>query len=361
MIDRRDFLAASVACAAVSITDPLLAAVNPVAEPMEGFALVSMSQRVFKRTDDQNRLQREYWYFVLLLNSNAPAKPVFETMTITYFSGGEVKRVTHFPKASVLAMDLIQSARAADSASQYSVAAFQIADAAASSLQVDAVRCELTSRDANGKLKRVQFDSTIDVYVQKTALIFPFIGPGMISQGGAWNDGHRNRSGMFAIDAIGLTDMYAPMLADNDTPQSLVGWGREIIAPASGIVVVARNDCPDQPVTGNSDPAYFVAEHPQGGDPGNHCVIDHGNGEFSMLAHFKSGSLRVAVGDKVTQGKTLGLLGNSGDTNTPHVHHQLQSAVLWTDSDALPHSYSNGPEKRHNRGEMFNAKAHRVG
>ena len=70
-------------------------------------------------------------------------------------------------------------------------------------------------------------------------------------------------------------------------------------------------------------------------------MINHGNGEFSLLAHFKAGSVRVKLGDHVKQGQLLGKLGSSGDTNTPHLHYQLQSGpnIVW--SDGLPASFSN--------------------
>jgi hypothetical protein len=237
---------------------------------------------------------------------------------------------------------------------RYRVAAFLVADSMAVELGIDEVRCEIEIRTEAGP-GLVEKTIPIETFQQKTSLVFPFVGPGLITQAGAWNDGHRNRSGMFAIDAIGLTERYAAMVAAGDAPSSLAGWGREIIAPAAGLVVIARGDRPDQPLVGQSDPKYFVPEFPQGGDPGNHVVIDHGNGEFSMLAHFQQGSLRVRENERVAQGQVLGLMGNSGDSSSPHVHHQLQSGPQWASSDALPHFYVNGPGKRHDRGVFFNA------
>ena len=234
------------------------------------------------------------------------------------------------------------------------LAAFNIGDQVPLALAVDGVHYALEFDGARGR-RRLEGTIRLESYVQKTSLVFPFTGNGMITQGGAWNDGHRNRSGMFAIDAIGLDDLYAAMAAPGDASQSAAGWERTILAPAAGTVVVARGDRPDQPLLGLSDPAYFVAEFPAGGDPGNHVVIDHGNGEFSAIDHFRHGSLRVAVGDRVAQGQALGLLGSSGDSNTPHVHHQLQDGADWTRANALPHVYANGPGRQHDRGTIFSA------
>lgn len=356
MIDRRQFLVLGASCAATAMV-----AAEKSREPGESnsssgnLELSVLPGRVFKRSDDQNRLQREYWTFFLVVHSPLPQIPDLHQLSLEYLSGGVSVRVTRFP-ASVAALNLIPAVAAAPAQSAYRVAAFQIADAAPTALAVDRVHCKLRSPGSDGAWQRIALEIPIESYVQRTELKFPFLGCGMITQGGAWNDGHRNRSGMFAIDAMGLTDRYAPMIGKGDAPKAMAGWGRPVLAPAAGEVVAARADRPDQPVTGVSNPEFFVDAFAQGGDPGNHCVIDHGNGEFSMLAHFQKGSLRVKVGDRVVQGQRLGLLGNSGDSSAPHLHHQLQSGAQWTGADALPHVYSNGPEQQHNRGAMFEAR-----
>jgi murein DD-endopeptidase MepM/ murein hydrolase activator NlpD len=134
-----------------------------------------------------------------------------------------------------------------------------------------------------------------------------------------------------------------------------VGWGREILSPADGIVVHSRSDRPDQPVAGVSDPKYYAPEYADGGDVGNHVVIDHGNAEYSMIAHFMRGSLLVKAGDRVQQGQTLGKLGASGDTSAPHVHYQLQSGPIWEYADGLPCKFTNVSEKIMDRGTYFEA------
>jgi hypothetical protein len=289
-----------------------------------------------------------------VLLSASDDKPMLDSLVVRCLSGGEVRRTTTWPAAVVGSANLLAAAPMQAKEGGWMVAAFRIADAVPADLAVDRVDCELHCRTAGGAQ---HFTKTVPLqaYAQRTRLVFPFDGRGMISQGGAWNDGHRNRSGMFAVDAIGLDDLYAAMRAQGDESSAAAGWGRPIIAPAAGTVVVARNDRPDQPVLGVSDPKFFVAEFPNGGDPGNHVVIDHGNGEFSLLCHMQHGSVKVAEGQRVEQGQEIGLLGNSGDSSSPHVHHQLQDGPQWTSADALPHVYANGPKGQHDRGLFFNA------
>jgi hypothetical protein len=362
MTTRRNFLAAA-ATAAGSIglgMRTVAAAAVPDATPMAttsgaaGLELSVQPGRVFKRSSDRNALRTDNWLFNLVLLSASDDKPTLDSLVVRCLSGGEVRRTTTWPAAVVGSANLLAAAPMQAREGGWMVAAFRIADAVPADLAVDRVDCELHGRTAGGAQ---HFTKTVPLhaYAQKTRLVFPFEGRGMISQGGAWNDGHRNRSGMFAVDAIGLADLYAAMRAQGDESSSAAGWGRPIIAPAAGTVVVARNDRPDQPVLGVSDPKFFVAEFPNGGDPGNHVVIDHGNGEFSLLCHMQHGSVKVAQGQRVEQGQEIGLLGSSGDSSSPHVHHQLQDGPQWTSADALPHVYANGPKGQHDRGVFFNA------
>lgn len=361
MINRRQFLAAGGAGMAVGLAGAGRATGSAAKAPPDEFArgaaaleLSVQPTRVYKRGPDQDRLRQEYWLFTLVLLSAHASKPRVDSLSVDYLAQGELRRSTTWPRSVVAALDLVPTVPSTPARDRYPVAAFQIADTMASELAIDTAHCALTCLLDSGP-QRIELRVPIGAYEQKTRLVFPFRGRGMITQGGAWNDGHRNRSGMFAVDAIGLTDLYAAMVGEGDAPEAVAGWGRPILAPAAGRVVVVRGDRPDQPVTGVSDSRYFAAEFPQGGDPGNHVVIDHGNGEFSMLAHLQQGSVRVGLDDRLEQGQVVGLLGNSGDSNTPHVHHQLQAGAQWASADALPHAYANGPERQHDRGTIFNA------
>jgi murein DD-endopeptidase MepM/ murein hydrolase activator NlpD len=201
-------------------------------------------------------------------------------------------------------------------------------------------------------------EATLDVesYVQKTALIFPFKGKGVITNAGVTNGGHRNRSGQFAIDGVGLDERYGVYVAGSGRKSGdYAGWGRPLIVPAAGTVLQARAERPDQTDPEKSDPHFYAPEYPNGGDPGNHVVIDHGSGEFSMIAHMQAMTVMVKPGDRVRQGQLLGRLGSSGDTVTPHVHYQLQSGPDHEWSDGLPCTFGNVKAERLVRGTFFDA------
>ncbi|HEU4880225.1 MAG TPA: M23 family metallopeptidase, partial [Gemmatimonadaceae bacterium] len=224
-----------------------------------------------------------------------------------------------------------------------------------------AVRVEV----ADGKGHRVEQMLRIPVqyYQQKTSLIVPFRGKGVVGQDWVTNGGHGGGHGGvygsdFAIDLRGLDENYAEQKNDAEENASAAGWGREILAPAAGTVTYARNDVPDNPHPGNGpDNNWYKALH----DPvmayyGNYVIIDHGNSEYSVLAHLQLGSVRVKVGERVAAGQVLGKLGNSGDSFGPHLHYQLQSGPQLFHDQGLPFRFQNIDVPQLSRGRYFDAK-----
>ena len=69
---------------------------------------------------------------------------------------------------------------------------------------------------------------------------------------------------------------------------------------------------------------------------GNHVIIDHGNSEYSVLAHLKLGSVKVKAGDKVKSDTMIGRCGNSGNAETPHLHIHLQNTPILFNGEGLP-------------------------
>jgi len=73
---------------------------------------------------------------------------------------------------------------------------------------------------------------------------------------------------------------------------------------------------------------------------GNRVVVDIGEGRFAFYAHMQPGSVRVKVGDKVKTGQVLGLLGNSGNTDTPHLHFHVMDGPSPLVSNGLPYVFT---------------------
>ncbi|MGV1014964.1 MAG: M23 family metallopeptidase, partial [Methyloceanibacter sp.] len=121
----------------------------------------------------------------------------------------------------------------------------------------------------------------------------------------------------FAIDFVQLNDK--DMLYDGDMKElkDYAFFGDEILSVAPGTVVAAVDGLPEQVPGKLPDDATLQMAG------GNHVVVDIGEGRFAFYAHMQPGSLRVKAGDKVETGQVLGLLGNSGNTDTPHLHFHV--------------------------------------
>ena len=116
-------------------------------------------------------------------------------------------------------------------------------------------------------------------------------------------------------------------------------FGKDVLTPGSGIVA--------QIIDGSID--VLPGERDRSVGVGNAIIIDHQNGEFSLLCHFKHNSIQVKVGDKIKQGDVVGLCGNTGNTFQPHIHFNLQDGALMHKANALPaqftHILVNGKRK----------------
>jgi len=228
-------------------------------------------------------------------------------------------------------------------------------------LAIDSADVRVTVVDGKGRRAQQALKIPILYYQQKTSLIVPFRGKGVVGQDWVTNGGHGGGHGGvygsdFAVDLRGLDENYAELKNDADENTSSAGWGREILAPAAGTVTYARNDVPDNPRPGNApDNNWYAALH----DPvmayyGNCVIIDHGNSEYSVFAHMQQGSVRVKAGERVAAGQVLGRLGNSGDAFGPHLHYQLQSGPQLFHDQGLPVRFQNVEQL--SRGRQFEAK-----
>jgi hypothetical protein len=137
----------------------------------------------------------------------------------------------------------------------------------------------------------------------------------------------------FAIDFIRL-DAEGRLFAGPSTEiSSYAYYGVPIHAAADGVVVRAVDGMPNQ-VPGSVAPG-ITAENAGG----NHIVVDIGDGRFAFYGHMQPGSLRVRVGDGVTRGQVIGLLGNTGNSFAPHLHFHVMDGPEPVASNGLPYVF----------------------
>ena len=114
--------------------------------------------------------------------------------------------------------------------------------------------------------------------------------------------------------------------------KQLANWkyfGANVHAAACGVVVSTVDGQPNQVPGGFAPGATLETAN------GNAIVEDIGNGCFALYAHLQPGSLRVKKGDRIRQGQVIGLLGNSGNTDAPHLHFHIMDSPSPLDSNGL--------------------------
>lgn len=160
-------------------------------------------------------------------------------------------------------------------------------------------------------------DPPADYYQPVTRLHFIGKGEWTVSHGGrgrSVNHHYGTRLQRFAYDIVVKQNGRRRRPGSNPgSNDAYYCYGKQLLAPAAGTVIVAVNDVPD------NRPGQ------RGEKGGNGLVIDHGFGEYSALWHAIRGSVRVKVGDRVEVGQVVALAGNSGHSSGPHVHFHVQT------------------------------------
>ena len=58
---------------------------------------------------------------------------------------------------------------------------------------------------------------------------------------------------------------------------------------------------------------------------GNHVIIEHADGMRTLYAHLHTDSISVFEGERVSQGQRIATLGNTGNSDGPHLHFELRA------------------------------------
>jgi len=176
--------------------------------------------------------------------------------------------------------------------------------------------------------ERAPADSRFFDYQTKTPLRLPFSGEWLVFWGGraVVENYHAVVSDQrFAYDVLALAE-EGFFRGEGESNLDYPCFGQPILAPGDGTVVEAVDGVADN-VPGITGPGHAG---------GNRIVLNHGNGEFSFLAHFQLGSVRVRAGQTVRAGEEIGRCGNSGNSTLPHLHYHLQNSPTWFAGEGLP-------------------------
>lgn len=151
-----------------------------------------------------------------------------------------------------------------------------------------------------------------------TKLMLPFKGEWSVIWGGDTKELNHHVGSVAqknAFDIVITNEKGLSYKTDGQTNEDYYAFGKELIAPCDGEIVLVVDGVKDNK-PGELDPTYV---------PGNTVIIKTAKNEYLFFAHFKQHSIKVAQGQKVTQGQLLGLCGNSGNSSEPHLHFHIQN------------------------------------
>jgi Peptidase family M23 len=134
----------------------------------------------------------------------------------------------------------------------------------------------------------------------------------------------------FAIDYIQLTNDFRLFNGDPTQLASYPYFGTAIHAAGDGKVVSVVDNLPEQ-VPSRSPSGLPLDQY-----PGNHIVQDLGDGNYALYAHLKPGSITVKAGDELKSGQSIAALGNSGNSDAPHLHFQVMDGPQPLAANGLP-------------------------
>lgn len=191
---------------------------------------------------------------------------------------------------------------------------------------------------ATVKYRNKNIDS-IDSYVPKVEYALPFDGEWYTGNGGVTKNTSHSWEILpqrFAYDFIIVDEEGESYRGDKKDLHSYYCYGKDILAPADGVVISIKNNFPDCRIMsdGQTDP-----DTPDIG--GNRIIIKHSSNEYSAICHLMPESVIVQKGQTVKRGDVIAKCGNSGNTTEPHIHFQVQNTAHFYSCIGLPILFSN--------------------
>jgi hypothetical protein len=178
-------------------------------------------------------------------------------------------------------------------------------------------------------------------------VIGPPVGPGLwvADEGCCTNPTHHRRAlpgfngellavNRFAIDWVLVDSQHRAWIGDPTQLSSYLSYRQPLIAAASGRVVGTHDG-----VSSNPPQGVLAGSPPIDDFAGNWVSIRIAPRRYLLYAHMVPGSVRVRTGQQVRRGRVIGLLGNSGNSSTPHLHFQVSDRPGFAPVDSLPYVF----------------------
>ena len=183
--------------------------------------------------------------------------------------------------------------------------------------------------------------------MSKNKYRLPFLGTWYIEYGGT------TKENSHSWDIPGQRYAYDFEIRKNNLPyhddqtkyENYYSYLENIYAPADGWVVDLVNKYHNTHITEDRK-IVNDCEDPRG----NYIILKHKHGEYSTICHIEKDTFEVQLGEVVKEGQLLGKVGNSGNTQGPHIHFQIQLGMDTDYDKGIPitfkNAYINGKKKK---------------
>lgn len=179
------------------------------------------------------------------------------------------------------------------------------------------------SVDNNSKInglfvKPFKADNLPKIVRNQTKLTLPFNDLWNVLWGGDTKESNyhvENEAQKNAFDFLIIDKSGKSYKTDGKTNEDYYAFGKEVIAPYDGEIVLVIDGVKDN-MPGEMN--LFDVR-------GNTIILKTANNEYLVFCHFKHQSIKVKEGQKVVQGQSLGLCGNTGHSSEPHIHFHIQN------------------------------------
>lgn len=140
----------------------------------------------------------------------------------------------------------------------------------------------------------------------------------------------------YAYDFVVMDNEGKTHLDDNAKLTSYGCYGKNVLAPADGVVISIGNICDDEKPFEDGSIEVTAKDI-----RGNYVLIKHAEKEYGFIGHLQPQSITVKIGQKVYQGEVIAKCGNSGNTSEPHIHFHLQDGISFFTSAGIPITFQN--------------------
>lgn len=174
--------------------------------------------------------------------------------------------------------------------------------------------------------------------MSKNKYILPFRDEWYIEHGGynekdshSWNIISQRYAYDFEIRKNNL-----PYHDNYQDPTNYYSYMQDVICPCDGFIIDMQTKYPNTLIY-KDRPARCDIEDPRG----NYITIKHEHGEYSTICHLEQDTINVKIGQLVKAGELLAKVGNSGNTEGPHLHFQVQNGPDFNRSTGVKITFTN--------------------